>query len=62
MELVRQDAQAVRLLDRVQVLALEVLDQAQQEALGLLRLFADKRGHSIQARQSRSTPAPLSCQ
>src|SRR6266568_1783993 len=58
-ELVDEPAQATSFLDRVQVGALQVLDQAQDELLVISGLGADNRRHGLEAGEPRRTPASL---
>ena len=58
-EVLCQLAQAVRLLDRVEVGSLEVLDQSEDELFVGLHVVAHDGGNRGQARNARSTPAPL---
>src|SRR5438034_6440015 len=50
----------LRLLHRVEVLAKQVLDQRELEALGIGRL-AHHRGNSVQPCLARRAPPPLTC-
>src|SRR5690606_7569984 len=57
-ELLDQALQRARLLERVQVLALDVLDQGHRDR-GLVRDVADDGRHDLEARHLRGPPAPL---
>ena len=61
-ELVGEEADARRLFNRVQVLPLQVLDQAEDQPSCLVRLIAHQRRHPLQPRQARRAPATLSRQ
>src|SRR5262245_49952367 len=57
-ELVDEPLQRARLLERVQVLALYVLDEGDGDCRLVRDVFYD-RGHGVQARHLRGPPTPL---
>jgi hypothetical protein len=58
LEFLDEALQPVRLFDGVQVLALDVLDEADAER-GLIRHFTHHCGNALEAREARRAPAPL---
>src|SRR5215470_13834569 len=57
-ELLDQPLQALRFLERVEILALDVLDQREGEG-SLIGDRADERGDFLESRALRGAPAPL---
>src|SRR5438552_5546311 len=58
-ELVDEPAQAASFLDRIEVGALQVLDQAEDELLVVSRFSADHRRHTLEAGEPRRAPPSL---
>ena len=59
-ELVEHDREGARLLDRREILARDVLDEAEQQGVAVVG-FADDGRHRLQLRVTRRAPAPLTC-
>src|SRR5262245_22205075 len=58
-ELLDEASQPAGLLDRVEVGALQVLDEAEHKLLVVARLAADDRRHGVKTREPRRAPAAL---
>ncbi len=53
-----QACDSLRLLERIEILALDIFDQRQRQR-GLIRNVAHQRGHFLQSRALRSAPPPF---